>query len=773
VNRRSLLSALCLLGGAALIALGWWDYQNPDVINQWWAGERVYAFYWGRLARTLAIVLPLALLAWWLGVQVRAALAGDARPPQRRRQAAYAFAAAFAIPFILVFKYRVTWLGMNYGSSIWTYAFILVLSAIATWLVWPLLRRQQLLTWFDSQGPIIILTGVVIFIIVYGGLAIARQVSFRTGALELGRVDQTIWNTSRGRLFEYTPTPLTFDDDAPDLSPRSRLTDGRLELILIPLSALYWPWANPIWLIALQAITLASGAIPLYLLARNRLGDGTAALAIALAYLLYLPLHHIVLAGFSPTALMIPFLLWAWEAAEEGHWRSYYLAAIIALLCGIDAALALLGVGLYFLLRGRAYRLHGGAIIFLGLVWLGLNSGVVMPWVGSVYVLGEDAPDVLAAAISHPPEALAQIKSRLFGRETIQVLVDLVASLGWTSLLGPFALLPAALVLIYESLAASPNQGGFLAHDVAPLIPFVFIAAVLGALNTGRWITRLARRAKGLELPAAEGVRLTALFALTTTFAVGLFFSPAPPGWGYRLSHHFQFDEHQKALARTQDLIPAEAVVSAQSHLYPHLSRRPVIYLFPTIADAEYVALDLDYSADKTPLDEDLFVPTVEGLLANPDFHIVAFDDGALILQRSPGEAPAGFTETLADYRGGLYRSAIVEYRGPTRLKADRMYEAGIVLENRGTQSWETIGPYPISLNYHWWTADGISVEWFGLPTPLNRAVKPGDVHLQVARFVTPTEPGDYVLEWDLLHEGRTWFGDQGSITLPVEVTVE
>jgi hypothetical protein len=254
---------------------------------------------------------------------------------------------------------------------------------------------------------------------------------------------------------------------------------------------------------------------------------------------------------------------------------------------------------------------------------------------------------------------------------------------------------------------------------------------------------------------------------------VGLFFSPVPPGWGFRLTDHFQLNEHQQALARTQDLIPADAVVSAQSHLYPHLSRRPVIYLFPTVADAEYVVLDLDYGADRMPLDEDLFVPTVEGLLADPNFHIVAFDNGALILQRGPGEAPAGFAETMADYRGGLYRSAIVEYRGPTRLKADKMYEVGVVLENRGTQSWETAGPYPINLNYHWWTADGTPVEWYGLPTLLSQVVKPGEVHPQEARFVTPTQPGDYVLEWDLVHEGRTWFGDQGSITLRVEVTVE
>jgi uncharacterized membrane protein len=778
VNRNSLLSALCLLGGAVLIAIGWWDFRNPDVINHWWAGEQIYPFYWFRLARTLVVVLPLALLAWWLGVRARA-LSEDTPLPQRRRRSACGFAVALALPFILVLKYQVTWLGINYGSSVWIYAFILVLSVIVTWLVWPLLKHQQLAAWLDRQGPMVILTAIVIFIVVYGGLSITRYASFRTQALDLGTLHQAIWNTSRGRLLEYTPTPATFEDEAPDLSPRSRLADGRLELILIPLSALYWLWANPSWLIALQAILLAGGAIPLYHLARTRLEDGTATLAITLAYLLYLPLHHVTLAGFHPSALMIPFLLWAWLAAEQRHWRNYYPAVAIALLCGIDAALASLGIGLYLFLKGKGYRTHGAATIILGLAWLALDFGLVVPWVGRFYELEEDALGAVGRLFDQPQNTLRA----LLDREKLQTLVDLLAALGWTPLLGPTALLPALPLLVYDLLAVPQHQGIILAHDVAPVIPFLFIAAVLGAVNAGRWVTRTARREKGVDPPTLEGRRLVTLFALTTTLLVGLFFSPFPPGWGFRLADHYQISEHERALARTLELIPAEAIVSAPSPLFPHLSGRPVIYLFPTVADAEYVMLDLDYSADKDAgrtstsverrLDERLFSLTVDGLLSDPNFHVVAFDNGALILQRGPGEAPAGFAKTLADYRTGLYRSAIVEYKGPTQLKAGNMYQARIVLENRGTQSWETTGPYPINLNYHWWTANGTPVEWYGLPTPLNRVVNPGDVHSQQVRFVTPTQPGDYVLEWDLVHEGRTWFGDQGGITLRVEVTVE
>lgn len=775
VNRKSLLSALCLLGGATLIAVGWWDYANPNVINQWWAGESISPFFWERLARTLALVLPLALLAWWLGVLARAADV-DAPLAQRRRRTACGFAAGFAVPLILLLKYRVTWLGMNYGSSIWTYAFILLVSAVLAWLIWPVLRNQRLLAWLDRQGPLIVFTGILVYIIVYGGLAIARHNSFRTQALDLGSIDQAIWNTSRGRLLEYSPMPLTFGEAAPDLSPRSRLADGRLELILVPLSALYWVWADPRPLLALQAILLAVGAIPLYLLARTELDDSAASLAISLAYLLYMPLHVVTLSGFNPSVLMIPFLLWAWQAAGQRRWRSYYLAAGIALLCGIDAALVLPVVGFYFLVKGREYRLHGALTLLLSLAWLALNFGLVVPWAREMYAgpggyppVEGDLSESVWGLLSRPRDAL----SVLLEREKLQAVVDLLAALGGIPLLAPIAWLPVLPALVYDLLALSPFQEVILARDVAPVVPFVFVAAVLGAVYAGRWVSRFPRREATPGPGLVEGRRLATLFALTTAFLIGLFLSPLPPGWGFRSADYYQVSGHQRALAHTLDLIPTDAVVSAQDSLFPHLSRRPVIYLFPTLADAEYVVLDLDHSADKTPLDEALFSPTVDGLLASPDFYVIAFDAGALLLGRGSGQAPPAFAQTLADYRTGLYRSAIVKYRGPLRLKADNMYEAVIVLENRGTQNWQTAGLYPINLSYHWWGPNDTPVEWYGLLTPLGQVVKPGDVLSLPARFVTPPEPGDYVLEWDLVHERRTWFGDQGGITLRVDVLVE
>jgi uncharacterized membrane protein len=788
MNRKSLLAAFCLLAGSLLITLGGWDYANPNQINHWWAGEPIYSFYWNRLALTLTIVLPLCLLFWLLGTALRSG-AGDAPVFQRGQHAAWGFAAAFAVPIILLLKYRVNWLGINYGSSVWTYALVLVLSAIVTWLLWPALQRTGPSHWLSQQGPALVFAAIMAYVLVLGGLSVAQYVNFRTDSLELSLIDQALWNTSRGRSLEYTPPVQAAADGSLPVSPQSRLAGGQMELILLPLALLSWLFDDLRGLVALQTILLASGAIPLYQLARARLEDGTAALLISLAYLLYLPLHQTVLAGFQTAALMVPFLLWAWQAAEQGYWRSYYLAIGIALTCRIDAAFALLGMGAYLLVKQAGHRRHGALTLGLGLAWLVLDVSVVVPLVRNAY--GADGPgwfsrpdrpwghgplEMAGPLLGQPFTAL-----RLFlEREKLQTLVDLMAALGWTPFLAPLTTLAAVPVLIFDLATADPGEGLPLAPYFAPVIPFLFVAVVQGVRGASVWLARLSRRTKRFNISSAQGIRPLALFALSTSLLTTLLGGPKwlpgdilPPGWYLNPARYYEMDQHERALERTLEVVPAEVVVSAQGSLLPHLSRRPVIYLFPTIADAEFVVLDLDYSASKAPLDEILFQSTLDGLLADPTFHVAAFDTGVLVLKRGPGQAPPAFAETLADYRGGLYRSAMVEYRGPVALRAGHLYQTQVLLENRGTQSWETDAPYPIYLSYHWWAADGSLVEWNGVRNSLQQAIKPDEVAQQQVRLISPATPGDYVLEWDLVHDRRAWFSDRGGITLRVNVVVE
>lgn len=79
-----------------------------------------------------------------------------------------------------------------------------------------------------------------------------------------------------------------------------------------------------------------------------------------------------------------------------------------------------------------------------------------------------------------------------------------------------------------------------------------------------------------------------------------------------------------------------DAIVSAQNQLAPHVSNRRTVYVFPYIADADYVFLDstliafLSYNAR----DAEEVERITRQLLSDPRYTIVLQQDGYLLLKR-------------------------------------------------------------------------------------------------------------------------------------------
>jgi uncharacterized membrane protein len=100
----------------------------------------------------------------------------------------------------------------------------------------------------------------------------------------------------------------------------------------------------------------------------------------------------------------------------------------------------------------------------------------------------------------------------------------------------------------------------------------------------------------------------------------------------YKAAHYNRNYDIAKVYA-AMELIPADAIVSAQSPFVPHLALRDRIYQFPIIRDAEYIVFsvhELPY-----PLSEDQFIKMTRSLLASPDWGQVYHAEGFVILQKS------------------------------------------------------------------------------------------------------------------------------------------
>jgi hypothetical protein len=89
-----------------------------------------------------------------------------------------------------------------------------------------------------------------------------------------------------------------------------------------------------------------------------------------------------------------------------------------------------------------------------------------------------------------------------------------------------------------------------------------------------------------------------------------------------------------------------------------------------------------------------------------------------------------------------------------------------VQVTNIGVLQWPAGG---INLSYHLYTAAGLVVAWDGARTAMTQVVGTGQSVTLNAKVVLPAVPGGYVIKWDLVQEGITWFSGQG---VPMDTTI-
>src|SRR5260221_8314377 len=166
------------------------------------------------------------------------------------------------------------------------------------------LRSQQSIAW----GLLILI--MVVYTLDMSHQAILRYDTFKATAFDLGNMDQVLWNTIHGRLFQFTNQAIDWYGPPPRLAIH-------FEPIILPLSLLYLFHADPRILLVFQTLVLVAGAVPVFLLTRKYLRDWPLLAAFMVgAYLLSPALLGLNIFDFHPVALATPLLLYALLALE-------------------------------------------------------------------------------------------------------------------------------------------------------------------------------------------------------------------------------------------------------------------------------------------------------------------------------------------------------------------------------------------------------------------------------------------------------------------------
>ncbi len=484
------------------------------------------------------------------------------------------------------------------------------------------------------RTPYSLLLGIILaFAAFLGAMAVQQHRAYLTNGLDIGNVDQALWNTAHGHFMQFTL-----------MAPVQNRLALHVEPILLLFVPFYWLGVGgPELLLLAQAVAVALGAWPLYQLSRLRLSQPPPAgqwldwalLAIPLAYLLLPTLESAALFDFHAVTLAPVFLLAAFLALEQRHNRRFWLWALLAMACKEDMPLVVAMLGLYAGLAQRRWRL-AALLVAAAAAWFGAAVAVIQPLFaagGNIQLnrygwLGHSPPEMLQTLLTRPDALLAHMQQ--VGLPNY--LLGLFFPTAFVALFSPLTLLPLLPSLAVNLLSDNPftwRLEDF--HYGAPLAPFLFISVVLG-------IGTLRRLAARPEYFTAALLALLLAFAGVYHFYRGYSPLARPFTWPAVTPHHRQLEAVLAA-------IPPDVPVFAQSNLAPHLSRRPIIYTdfayftdpaFPAAAPAQEVVLDVTAFENSGDLHRFL----QKTLLTGGNYRLVAATDGILHFAPAPA-APA------------------------------------------------------------------------------------------------------------------------------------
>jgi uncharacterized membrane protein len=520
----------------------------------------------------------------------------------------------------------------------------------------------------ETRVPLILVWLLILaFVLTFATLSLRRHAALATNGLDLGNVDQALWNTAHGDFLAFT-----------NMSPvRNRLA-LHVEPILLLFVPFYWiGLGGPELLLAVQAAVVGLGALPVYWLTRDALvgpkqheaprpagasrdgenrGTGSTGsllptgyslipVVFPLAYLLIPALEGAVMYDFHAVTIAPTFLLFAFYYLEKRSNWPFVIFSALAVFCKEDMGLTVAMLGLYAMVAWRRWS-WGGTTFVAGVAWFAIMVFLVQPYFSPI------GSNIQAGRYAWLGETPLAVLSTLLNRTSLVwdhvwrqanppgYLVGLLLPTAFLSVLSPLAWLPALPSFAVNLLSDNPftwRLEDF--HYAAPIVPFVLIAAIYGIRRLVYLVEKRSQTASRWVLIAACSILLVA--SLGYHQARG--FSPlARPFQPWLITEH-----HRRARAVFAQ-VPADAAVFAQDNLNPQVSSRRVLYQGPILLTdpsrleglptPEYLLFDVSSLVNQ----DDFHRFIISELMGERGFGPVVADDGYLLLERgAPAEQPS------------------------------------------------------------------------------------------------------------------------------------
>ncbi|HEX2915615.1 MAG TPA: DUF2079 domain-containing protein, partial [Chloroflexia bacterium] len=479
-------------------------------------------------------------------------------------------------------------------------------------------RWQRLYDWLDRHSGRILFLALCLYILVFSVASSYKFETYQTGYDQI-YFQQPLWNTSEGRFMEQSDWAYSTSAFAVDWMP-----------ILVLFTPIFWLLPSPHTLFFVETLILALGALPVFWLARDKLGSKPVALAFVAVYLANPTLEYFNLLPFNLRAPGLVCLLYAFYFFEKRRGWLFGLFALLAIATRTEVSLVVTMFGLYGLLNRKRIPwklwlppLVLGPVYFVVIfsfilpAFITPGKMVVPPEVQPVQIterqrdyisntdtiisttygdLGKNLPDVVKNTITNPVKTI----QRVFTVKKMEYLVLMLLPFAFLSLFSPGVLLFALPIVGINLLSIRSTQFDYKSHYSALLIFPLIVGAIYGTANLRKWLqqNRLTKERKILRVPLASTGAIVAVLLLFTLGVQVLEKNPLPGV--------VRNAEKKSMVSQTNALIsriPKEASVSTTSFFGPHLLPRRYIYPFPLAlyspppSAVEYILIDTNSQA--------------------------------------------------------------------------------------------------------------------------------------------------------------------------------
>jgi len=415
---------------------------------------------------------------------------------------------------------------------------------------------------------------IIFFSFYFSYLSLMRHWTFNSSYYDLGIMDQTIYNTFRGRLLELT-------------NPTGVNTFKRMaihnDILLVLFAPFYFIYQGPETLLVLQSVIIALGALAVYLLSRYVVRSRGLSLTFSCAYLMYVPLQRAILFDFHAVTVSTIFLLFMTYFAVRRRYRTSFIFFILSLFAKENVALTTMFFGAFFIFNGikksqRQTLFFGSLIAIVSIFWFIESIWIIIPFFrqSSHFALsryeefGATPQGVIGGIITHPDEVI----QRIFHSDTARYLFVLSAPLVFFSLLAPLWSVITLPEFAINLLSNNWNMRNIFFHYTAVITPFVFIAGIYGARRLMRKLPCITPLMISLPILIATGVMSYFKSPFPFSREKVVYISPA---------YQLRYIQLWRKTLKNENLI-----ISSTPKIAPYFTDRKTFYLF----DNRYVLAD-------------------------------------------------------------------------------------------------------------------------------------------------------------------------------------